>query len=64
MRLLGIRPGPLVGKAYAYLLELRMEQGELGRERATQELLRWAEGEGLAVPGSAPPEPGTGPGPA
>jgi len=54
MGLLGIGPGPLVGKAYAYLLELRMEHGPLGPERAAQELLGWAEGEGLAAPGPGP----------
>jgi poly(A) polymerase len=54
MSLLGIGPGPLVGKASAYLLELRMERGPLGPERAAQELLRWAEGEGLAAPGGPP----------
>jgi poly(A) polymerase len=59
MGILGIPPGPLVGRAYAYLLELRIEQGLLGRERVTQELLRWAEDAGLPVPG--PGEPGTGP---
>jgi poly(A) polymerase len=47
MALLGIQPGPLVGKAYAFLRELRLEHGPLGQERATQELLRWAQGEGL-----------------
>jgi len=47
MRVLGLKPGPLVGKAWNYLLEVRLEQGELGRERATQELLRWAEANGL-----------------
>jgi len=52
MQILGIRSGPLVGKAYAHLLELRMEHGPLGRERATQELLRWAAGEGLTGPGA------------
>jgi poly(A) polymerase len=53
MRLLGLRQGPLVGRAYEFLLELRMAEGELGKERATQELLRWAAAEGIAVP---PPE--------
>jgi poly(A) polymerase len=57
MRLLGTGPGPLVGRAYAHLLELRMEHGELGRDRAAQELLRWADGEGLTRPG--PDEPGS-----
>jgi len=56
MRILGLGPGPLVGKAYAYLLESRMEHGPLGAERATQELLAWAADEGLAVPGSPPAE--------
>ena len=47
MRVLNLKPGPLVGMAWNYLLEVRLEQGELGRERVTQELLRWAEAEGL-----------------
>jgi poly(A) polymerase len=47
MSLLGLRPGPLVGKAWNFLLELRLEEGELGRERVTAELLRWAEREGI-----------------
>jgi poly(A) polymerase len=41
MRLLGIPPGPLVGEAYRHLLELRMEQGPLGHDRAVEELTRW-----------------------
>jgi len=53
MRILGIPPGPLVGRAYAHLLELRTEHGPLGQERAARELLRWAAGEGLAVPGGS-----------
>jgi poly(A) polymerase len=57
MEILGIKPGPLVGEAYRYLLDLRMEQGPLGHERAVQALLRWAEVEGLAVPGSPGPVP-------
>jgi poly(A) polymerase len=47
MRVLGLAPGPLVGKAWNFLLELRLEQGSLGRELATEELLRWAEREGV-----------------
>ena len=50
MAILGLPPGPEVGRAYQYLLELRMEHGPLGTERATQELLLWAEGEGLGAP--------------
>jgi poly(A) polymerase len=47
MQVLGLKPGPLVGKAWNYLLEVRLEQGSIGKERATQELLRWASAEGL-----------------
>jgi len=57
MRILGIRPGPLVGKAYDFLLELRIAEGELGRERVTQELLDWAAAEGIIPP---PPGPDGG----
>jgi poly(A) polymerase len=53
MRILGIGQGPLVGRAYTHLLELRLEHGPLGPERATQELRAWAAEEGLADPGSA-----------
>jgi len=42
MEILGIKPSPLVGQAYAFLLELRMEQGPLGPELAKEELLKWA----------------------
>ncbi|CAB5143399.1 unannotated protein [freshwater metagenome] len=41
MRILDLKPSPVVGEAYNYLLELRMEQGPLGVEKATQELLNW-----------------------
>jgi poly(A) polymerase len=53
MEALGIPPGPLVGQAKRFLLELRMEHGPLGRDRALRALLRWAEARGLDVP--APP---------
>jgi poly(A) polymerase len=52
MRILGVPPGPVVGRAYNYLLELRINQGELGRERVTQLLLDWAAAEGISAPGS------------
>ncbi|MFR9723532.1 CCA tRNA nucleotidyltransferase [Streptomyces sp. MS19] len=41
MTALGIGPGPEVGKAYRYLLELRIEQGPLGREAAEAALKEW-----------------------
>lgn len=43
MELLDLRPGPQVGKAYKYLLGLRMERGPLGGDAARQELLTWWE---------------------
>jgi poly(A) polymerase len=41
MKLLNIKPSAAVGKALDYLLELRLEYGPLGEERATEELLNW-----------------------
>jgi poly(A) polymerase len=41
MAALGIRPGPVVGRAYQHLLALRMEQGPVGEDVARGELLRW-----------------------
>jgi poly(A) polymerase len=41
MEILDIPAGPTVGKAYAFLLELRMEQGPLDEEQATAALLAW-----------------------
>ena len=41
MSLLGIKPSPDVGKALDFLMELRMEHGPLGEERATEELIQW-----------------------
>lgn len=44
MEHLGIPPGPRVGEALAFLLELRLEEGPLGREEATRRLdVWWAE---------------------
>ena len=41
MELLGVRPGPLVGRAYRHLLELRLDQGPLGEEGAISALRAW-----------------------
>lgn len=48
MELLGIPPGPLVGKAWRHLKELRLDRGPLSRDEAEQELRRWATDEGIA----------------
>ncbi len=41
MEQLGIRPGPLVGEALAFLLELRLEEGPLGEAEARRRLDAW-----------------------
>lgn len=41
MEILGVKAGPIVGKAYEFLLELRLENGPLGADRAKEELLNW-----------------------
>jgi len=41
METLGLRPGPEVGEAYRFLMELRLESGPVGPEAAREELLRW-----------------------
>ncbi|GAA3213250.1 CCA tRNA nucleotidyltransferase [Actinocorallia longicatena] len=44
---LGITPGPLVGRAYKFLLELRLDQGMIGKEEARAALLEWARAENV-----------------
>jgi poly(A) polymerase len=56
MSILGVGPGRVVGQALKHLLDLRIEKGPLGKEAATQELLRWADAEGLAVPSAGDAE--------
>ena len=41
MEILGIGPGPEVGQAYKFLMELRMDQGPLSEEEAKKALLEW-----------------------
>jgi len=38
---LGIEPGPVLGRAYQHLLAVRLDQGPIGSEAAAQELRRW-----------------------
>ena len=47
MELLGIPPGPLVGQAWRYLKELRLERGPLDHDEAVAELQRWARSQGI-----------------
>jgi poly(A) polymerase len=53
MAILGIPPGPLVGLAWEFLKELRMERGPVDYDTAVAELLGWAESEGLDLPPQA-----------
>ena len=41
MEILGIPPGREVGEAYKFLMDLRLDQGPLGEDRAREELLTW-----------------------
>ena len=47
MELLGVPPGPIVGQAWKYLKDLRLERGPLDRDTAEAELLRWAREQGI-----------------
>jgi len=50
MRILGLKQGPMVGKARKFLLELRMDRGPLSPGEATAELVAWAAREGIVPP--------------
>ena len=41
MQILSIKPSPAVGKAYDFLLELRLENGPIGEDKAKEALLTW-----------------------
>ncbi|TBT83201.1 CCA tRNA nucleotidyltransferase [Propioniciclava sinopodophylli] len=41
MEILGIAPGPVVGQAYRFLLEKRLDEGPLGDDAAREALLEW-----------------------
>ncbi|MDV6010994.1 CCA tRNA nucleotidyltransferase [Haloechinothrix sp. LS1_15] len=47
MAILGLEPGPLVGKAWQHLKNVRLDRGPLDREEAIAELHRWAEEQGI-----------------
>ncbi len=41
MELLGVPPGPAVGKALAFLLEIRLDEGLLGQDTIEERLIQW-----------------------
>lgn len=41
MRILGISPGPVVGEAYRFLLDLRLDLGPMDADTAREALLAW-----------------------
>ena len=43
MEFLGVPPGRIVGEAKAFLLELRLDEGEIPAEEARERLLAWAQ---------------------
>jgi poly(A) polymerase len=49
MEFLGLEPGREVGEALAFLLELRLDEGPIGKEEAYRRLRAWAEERGMAV---------------
>ncbi len=42
MAFLGVPPGPIVGRALAFLLELRLDKGPIGKDEAYKRLAEWA----------------------
>lgn len=47
MEHLGLSPGPVVGEAMDFLLEIRLEEGSIGEEEAYRRLDSWAAEKGL-----------------
>lgn len=43
MQILGIAPGPVVGEAYKFLLNVRLDEGSLPEEEAKARLVQWWE---------------------
>ncbi len=41
MAILGIKPGPVVGRAYKFLLNLRIEEGPHTTDQAEKALKAW-----------------------
>ena len=46
MQILGLKPGPQVGRAYRHMLDYRLDQGPVDQQTAEQELRDWWQREG------------------
>ena len=56
MEFLGVAPGPIVGRALAFLLDLRLDEGPLTDEDAYARLASWAKEQGIDIePGAQGP---------
>jgi poly(A) polymerase len=51
MAILGVPPGPVVGRAYQHLLGLRLDLGQRSHEESVAALLDWARDEGITPGG-------------
>ncbi|GAA4591559.1 CCA tRNA nucleotidyltransferase [Planotetraspora phitsanulokensis] len=45
--ILGLAPGPVIGRAYKHMLDIRMDEGMIGKEAAKEALLKWAHAQGI-----------------
>src|SRR5699024_9384679 len=54
MRILDVPPGPVIGQAWQYLTELRLDRGPLPPDEAVAELRCWAQQQGIIAPRDAP----------
>ena len=59
---LGIRPGPVLGRAYKHLLAVRLDEGPIGAEAARARLLAWWAEQPESTQADETAEPGTAPG--
>lgn len=51
---LGVPPGPIVGRALAHLLEIRLDEGLIGAAEAYKRLDAWAREQGMTPTGETP----------
>jgi poly(A) polymerase len=47
MEFLGVKPGPIVGEALSFLLEIRLDEGPISKDEARKRLAAWARDRGI-----------------